>query len=1167
MKKNLLLLLSSTFIFTNILAVTVQVTNNNNSGLGSFREAAGLTTTTEITFNGDYSIPVTGDPPTLNAAFTINVEEHTITFPTAGSTAGLLMANGAAPGTPFFITIAGSGNLNVGVVIGEATPGFAILKTDTGTCNLSSANTYTGGTFIEGGTLALTGPGTLYSTGSVELSNNPNATFDISGATSNITIGTLSSIAGNTINLGANSLTFGQEADTAIAGNVIGSGGSLIKAGSSKVIMTGANTYDGGTVISGGILAIGSGGTLTSTAPVTLNGSSTFDISTGGDLTIGSLTAEAGSAIHFGSNTLTFGTADDTTVAGTLLAASGGTFTFIKQGSGNVTLSAENTLPDKNLLAGGQITLGHNSALGVGDLDMYDTTILGLNDTITIANNLHLTNGSESFDVTSGTAGISGIITSLSGSTSFTKTGAGTLVLSGANTYSGQTVLTAGQITLGNNTGIAATSLTMSAGTTLGLNDTIAANNTISITGGSPVSIDVSSGSGTLSGGISGDAGSSIVKTGAGILNLAGTNTYDGGTAITAGTLTLTGSIDNEGPILMNGSSTFDISGITPASLVIGSLSADAGTTVNLGTKGLTFGTDGDSTIAGIIAGDAGSSFTKTGTGSATLSGVNTFAETTTINEGTLVVNGTLPGAVTVLSSGTLKGIGSIGGLVSVNDGGSLAPGNSIGTITLDSLTLDTGSTTIIEIGPTSASLIDVTGAASLSGTLHINQQTGGYPSSGSYEILTAGSIAGEFLGISENLASFYFTLEYSSDAVTLNYINGIPTSGLTGNLLAFAEYLNTYAPASEEYSALIRSPGPVLNNALYSASPARNAFGPYVTEMTMFSFSHLLNTYLGRARFLHTHDVPLAMTDSLMLNQEDLIAGNYSSGDRYSSYAPEVEHTLWATGFVDFARQESVNQNVPFNFITGGVIAGIDWKNTSESHIVGVGAAYANSDVKDNSNLGSSNISSFAISLYADYFWGAYYMQASVWGMFNHIYNQRIISYADIDTRATSDTNGWQVNPHIEIGFPLGTSGFEVQPYFGFDYVSTWVDSFSEKGAGNLNMRQKDQAFSMIQSEVGVRFFQSVDTCYGLFGVKEGVCYINRTPFDTGTVTAAIFGASEFVTLHSFTKTQNLAAVSASFFAEVGKRREVTISLGYEGEFSSYYTSNQASLTLTKIF
>jgi autotransporter-associated beta strand protein len=135
-----------------------------------------------------------------------------------------------------------------------------------GTQTLSGFNTYTGATTIQGGTLALSGGGSIAASSGVNLTGST-ATFDISRTTSGATINTLAGVAASTVNLGGQTLTLANASST-FAGSLQGSGGLTLSGGTE--ILSGANTYSGATTVNGGVLNVT--GSISGTTSVIVNG-------------------------------------------------------------------------------------------------------------------------------------------------------------------------------------------------------------------------------------------------------------------------------------------------------------------------------------------------------------------------------------------------------------------------------------------------------------------------------------------------------------------------------------------------------------------------------------------------------------------------------------------------------------------------------------------------------------------------------------------------------------------------------------------------------------------------------------------------------------------------------------------------------------------------------
>ena len=135
----------------------------------------------------------------------------------------------------------------------------------------------------------------------------------------------------------------------------------------------------------------------------------------------------------------------------------------------------------------------------------------------------------------------------------------------------------------------------------------------------------------------------------------------------------------------------------------------------------LSFNRSDGYSFGGIISGSG--ALEQNGTGGTTLVGTELYTGATTVNAGTLLVNGSIASssALTVNAGGTIGGTGTLPS--TTISGGTLAPGNGIGTIAVQgNLAFSPTSTYLVDISPTASDRTNVTGTATLAGTVHVCQ-------------------------------------------------------------------------------------------------------------------------------------------------------------------------------------------------------------------------------------------------------------------------------------------------------------------------------------------------------------------------------------------------------------------------------------------------------------
>ena len=367
----------------------------------------------------------TGDT-TFSGAIGGSAPVKSLTITSDQLTAGAITLNGALTAT-----LGGSSSITGVIANGASTAN--LVKAGSGTLTLSASNTYTGTTQVSAGTLTVSGSG--------RLSDSTAVTVD-SGAVYNVAVSdTVASIAGaGSITLGSNTLTSGgSDASTTFSGVISGTNGNIIKAGTGTLTLSGANTYTGTTTINAGDLTVS--GSLHDSTAVTIASGADYNVNASD--TVASIEG-AGNIVIASSQTLTAGDGNDKTLSGVISGAGN----YIKAGSGTQTLSASNTYTGTTQVSAGTLTvsgsgrLSDSTAVTVDSGAVYNVAV---SDTVaSIAGAGSITLGSNT--LTSGgsdaSTTFSGVISGTNGN--IIKAGTGTLTLTGNNSYTGSTTISAG---------------------------------------------------------------------------------------------------------------------------------------------------------------------------------------------------------------------------------------------------------------------------------------------------------------------------------------------------------------------------------------------------------------------------------------------------------------------------------------------------------------------------------------------------------------------------------------------------------------------------------------------------------------------------------------------------------------------------------------------------
>lgn len=1078
-------------------------------------------------WSGPAAVPDTGS----TAVFTNNGASNSVLLTATRSPDGFTFEAGAPTYT---IGVASGGQLNMSGagIVNNSGNAQNFLIGPGGQIDFVGSSTAGNATFttLSGGTLLFSQSS---SGGTAEIVNN--GTIGLRSDSGGVSIGSLSGsgTVAATVVPGApvQTLTVGSlNTSTLFSGALIDNGAqfALGKTGTGTLTLTGDNFYTGGTTISGGTLQLGNGG---------ITGSITGDITNNA--------------------TLTVNRSNSTSLGGVI----SGTGQLVKLGGDILALLGNNTYTGGTTISAGTLRVGNGATSGSIVGDVVNNGVLQFNRHDSI--------------------GFGGVI---SGSGSLEKIAAGTLTLTGANTYTGGTTISAGTLQIGNG----------------GTSGSITGN----VVNNASLVFNRSDAAG-FGGVISGTG--SVTKLGNDALILFGDNTYTGGTTISSGFLQvgnggttgwIVGNVVNNGTLQLARSDantfggsisgtgnliSFGGSGGSGVFTLTGSNTYTGGTTVSSGTLQI-----GDGGTSGSIVGDVGNSATlafnrsdatsfggaisgggqliKRGAGNLSLTGVSSYTGATTVEAGTLSVDGSIASSslTTVNAGAALGGNGTVG--TTLINGGALAPGNSIGTLNVSgNLTLTAASSYMVEVSPTSADRVNVTGIATLGGaTVNASFAAGGYVER-QYTIVNAtGGIAGTFgTLVNTNLPSgFKSSLGYDANNAYLNlaldYTPPTPpgptppviNSGLNANQTAVANALTNYFTRTGSIPIVF---GALNANGLSAVSGETATGAQQSTFNAVTQFMGLLTDPFGNGR-----EPPGA--DSRPLPFAATSAGAVRDANAMMTKAPvpaafEPRWNMWAAGF---GGAQTTDGNASLGSATAtsrlaGIAAGADYWLSPQT-VAGFAMAGGATQFGLANGLGSGRSDLMQVGGFLRHSFGASYLTAAAAYGWQDITTERTVVVGGFD-QLRADFNAHSYSARVEAGHRWvapAFGGVGLTPYAAAQVTAFDLPAYTERAVGGSSVFALDYAAKTVtstRSELGLRSDKSFALDGALLTLRGRAAWAHE--FDVDRSIAATFqalpGASFVVNGARPARDAALTTVSA----ELNWLNGFSVAAAFEGEFS----------------
>jgi autotransporter-associated beta strand protein len=627
---------------------------------------------------------------------------------------------------------------------------------------------------------------------------------------------------------------------------------------------------------------------------------------------------------------------------------------------------------------------------------------------------------------------------------------------------------------------------------------------------------------------------------------------------------------------------TVDISQVTSV-FVTGAI--EGGGNYNIGSKRLVTSSALDTTVSGVISG-IGGELLKFGTGTLTLSGVNTYTGPTGVGEGTLRIEA--GGAIAPLSNttvqsgaalivnglasdvnlgGTLSGTGTVGS-ARINDGATFAPGSGVAgthmTVT-GSLAFDSGAIYLVQINPAGASSANVGNFGTLAGTVNAQFASGSYVAR-TYTILSA------------------------TNGLQGTTFNSLTTNNLPGGFTAHLSYLNDHAVILNLEAVLGLAPSVRLNRNQQSAATAINKFfnnggvlpPSFVTVfgLTGAAAGNALTQLSGetaagsqQTTFNAMTQFMGVMTDPFMAGRGDgAIAGaaatsfadenNTGKGvrDAYGMFAKaplaqnyDPRWSVWAAGFGGSQTTDgsiSAGSNTTTSSVFGTAV-GADYR-FSPYTIAGFALAGGGTNFSV-ANGGSGRSDLFQAGAFLRHSVGAAYLSAALAYGWQDITTDRTVTAAGID-RLHAAFNANAFSGRLESGYRFAAPwiGMGLTPYAAAQFTTFDLPAYAESAAAGSNafaLAYGSKSVTDTRSELGLRTDKSFAMQNAILTLRGRAAWAHDfNPDRTIAATFRTLPGASFV-VNGAAQAHDSALTTAS--AEMKWLNGWSAAATFEGEFS----------------
>ncbi|WP_243311339.1 autotransporter outer membrane beta-barrel domain-containing protein [Fundidesulfovibrio agrisoli] len=661
----------------------------------------------------------------------------------------------------------------------------------------------------------------------------------------------------------------------------------------------------------------------------------------------------------------------------------------------------------------------------------------------------------------------------------------------------------------------------------------------------------------------------SVAKAGAGTLYLRGANTYSGGTILRGGMLNIASDAnlgDPSGAVSFNGGGLQAAAPLTTARRL--EVSGGGGTLDNAGYP---------VTLSGPFTGYG--AFTFTGGGVTTMAGNGSaYSGQALLASGTLFLpaGGSLGGSLTS-NPGTL--VGGYGTLGNFNNNGMVSPGGSIGTLNATGDYVQGPTAVFIdEVDPSGqADLLKVQGRATLNGgQLAVSAPLAFYPTGVAWQTISAaGGLTGAFAGASSTFPSYIVSFQpVSTPSGVLTEVFRNPyamfasnsRAASAGNGLNLAAYSATGIMAYALLGLDLASPASISSSLDHLHPEPYDAF----TQSGFDTGRLLTSTVQGRLHGLRSGQEQAAFSgpfDAGTAPVQDVDALRNGAPQAVAAGGEADRAGVFLKPFGMTAYQGATNGSTPYSSFSGGVLGGFDYR-VSDSLAGAVFGGYTGRGLSlGGAASGDGRVDTATLGLSTTWYGENWFGEATLHGGLDTYHARRTISVPTGSLTEKSTWNGWNLFANAGGGYEWRTEGWSFGPVASLSYALIGQDGFDEAGAGPLGLSVRRRTDASLQTGLGGRVAKSMELG-GLRVTPEARVLWGHEWLSGGRdITANYLGiASSGFTTKTVAPATDWAAVSAGLTVDCTRRFQVAARVGAD-LFRRDYQNLAASLSLRYTF